>query len=112
MKKNFHPYMRVIVGPGSAEVTETAPAGAPAGETVVGATAPSTTVTEASYIEEDLNKQIVKVRPQDTPIDTFTREIANNESCKSWEAGGWEIGTREVRDTMKSTYTAGTSTVN
>ena len=112
MKKNFHPYMRFIVGPGSAEVTETAPAGAPAGETVVGATAPSTTVTEASYIEEDLNKQIVKVRPQDTPIDTFTREIANNESCKSWEAGGWEIGTREVRDTMKSTYTAGTSTVN
>ena len=112
MKKYFHPYMKFIVGPGSAEVTETAPSGAPAGETVVGANAPSTTVNEAGYIEEDLNKQIVKVRPQDTPIDTFTREIANNEPCKSWEAGGWEIGTREVRDTMKATYTAGTSTAN
>jgi hypothetical protein len=112
MKKNFHPYMKFIVGPGSAEVTETAPSGAPAGETVVGAAAPSTTVVEPGYVDEDLNKQIVKVRPQDTPIDTFTREIANNEPCKSWEAGGWEIGTREVRDTMKATYTAGTSTAN
>jgi hypothetical protein len=111
MKKTFHPYMRFIVGPGAGEVVETA-SGEPSGTTVVSATAPSTTVVEPGYLEEDLNKQIVKVRPQDTPIDTFTREIANNESCKSWEAGGWEIGTREVRDTMKSTYTAGTSTAN
>ena len=103
--------MRFITGPGSSEVVETS-TNEPNGTTAVGADAPSTTVVEASYIDDDLNKQIVKVRPQDTPIDTFTREIANNESCKSWEAGGWEIGTREVRDTMKATYTAGTSTAN
>ena len=111
MKKYFHPYMKFIVGPGSAEVTETAPSGAPAGETVVGANAPSTTVNEAGYIEDDLNKQIVKVRPQDTPIDTFTREIANNEPCKSWEAGGWEIGTRETRDTVKAGVSASATTI-
>jgi hypothetical protein len=111
MKTNFHPYMRFIVGPGSGEVVETSTS-EPQGTTVVGANAPSTTVNEPGYVEEDLNKQIVKVRPQDTPIDTFTREIANNEPCKSWEAGGWEIGTREVRDTMKAKYTAGTSTAN
>lgn len=111
MKKNFHPYMRFIVGPGSGEVVETTTT-TPEGTTVVSSEAPSTTVVEPGYLEEDLNKQIVKVRPQDTPIDTFTREIANNEPCKSWEAGGWEIGTRELRDTMKATYTAGTSTAN
>lgn len=116
MKKNFHPYMKFIVGPGSAEVTESVAAGSSEGvvdgTTVVGATAPSTSVVEAGYIEEDLDKQIVKVRPQDTPIDTFTRSIANNESCKSWEAGGWEIGTRETRDTVATAYVAGTSTAN
>ena len=116
MKTNFHPYMRFIVGPGSAEVTESVAAGSSEGvvdgTTVVGATAPSTSVVEAGYIEEDLDKQIVKVRPQDTPIDTFTRSIANNESCKSWEAGGWEIGTRETRDTVATAYVAGTSTAN
>lgn len=111
MKKMFHPYLRFIVGPGSGEVVDTTTTN-PEGTTVVSAQAPSTTVVEPNYTEEDLNKQIVKVRPQDTPIDTFTREIANNEPCKSWEAGGWEIGTRELRDTMKTTYTAGTSTAN
>ena len=111
MKKNFHPYMKFIVGPGSAEVTETAPSGAPDGTTVVSATAPSTTVEKPEYYEEDLNKQIVKVRPQDTPIDTFTREIANNETCESWEAGGWEIGTRETRDTVKADVLASATTI-
>lgn len=103
--------MRFITGPGSSEVVETS-TNEPNGTTVVGADAPSTTVVEASYIDDDLNKQIVKVRPQDTPIDTFTRSIANNESCKSWEAGGWEIGTRETRDTIHTAYVAGTSTAN
>ena len=111
MKKNFHPFMRFIDGPGSGEVTQTA-SGEPNGTTVVSANAPSTTVVEPGYVEEDLDKQIVKVRPQDTPIDTFTRSIANNESCKSWEAGGWEIGTRETRDTVATAYVAGTSTAN
>lgn len=111
MKKNFHPYMRFIDGPGSAEVTQTA-GGEPNGTTVVSATAPSTTVVEPGYLEDDLNKQIIKVRPQDTPIDTFTREIANNVKSESWEAGGWEIGTRETTDRLDSAYVSGTSTTN
>lgn len=111
MKKIFHPFMRFIVGPGSADVTETSTS-EPQGTTVVGANAPSTTVVEPGYIDDDLNKQIVKVRPQDTPIDTFTRSIANNQKSESWEAGGWEIGTRETRDTVKTAYVAGTSTAN
>ena len=55
---------------------------------------------EGSYLEEDLNPTLVKIRPQDTPIDTITRMIGNTEKSESWEAGGWEIGTREVTDTF------------
>jgi hypothetical protein len=120
MKTNFHPYMRFVVSPavvggGDLEVTENFISGSSEGitdgTTVVGENAPSTTVNKAGYIEEDLNKQIVKVRPQDTPIDTFTREIANNESCKSWEAGGWEIGTRETRDTINGATEASATSI-
>lgn len=103
--------MSFIVGPGSGAVVENS-TNEPQGTTVVGANAPSTTVVEPSYAEEDLDKKIVMIRPQDTPIDTFTRSIANNQSCKSWEAGGWEIGTRETRDTVATAYTAGTSNAN
>lgn len=52
----------------------------------------------ASYLDDDLNPTLVKIRPQDTPIDTITRMIGNVEKSESWEAGGWEIGTREVSD--------------
>ena len=103
-------FARFITGPGSAEVTETN-ANEPTGTTVVSAEAPETTVNEPSYKEEDLDKQIVKIRPQDTPIDTFTRSIANNQPCKSWEAGGWEIGTRETRDTVKADVSASATSI-
>lgn len=113
MEKRFiqHPFMRFVVGPGSGAVVETA-TDEPNGTTIVSATAPGNTVVEPDYLDDDLDKKIVMIRPQDTPIDTFTRSIANNESCKSWEAGGWEIGTRETRDTVSAAYTAGTSTAN
>ena len=52
----------------------------------------------ANFLEEDLNPTIVKIRPQDTPIDTITRMIGNTAKSESWEAGGWEIGTRQVTD--------------
>lgn len=54
----------------------------------------------ANYLEEDLNPTLVKIRPQDTPIDTITRMVGNVEKSESWEAGGWEIGTREITDTF------------
>lgn len=110
MKKfwfNYHPYMRFVVGPGSGEFVE-ASTNEPNGTTVVSTSTHTETIGGVStelrdtqeYLEDDLNKKIVMVRPQDTPIDTFTRSIANNEKSQSWEAGGWEIGTRETRDTV------------
>ena len=115
MKLTHNPYrfMRFIVGPGSAEVTESVASGANQGPidgtTVVGENAPSTTVVKAAYMDEDLDKKIVLIRPQDTPIDTFTRSIANNVKSEAWEAGGWEIGTREVFDRLDNAYSSGTT---
>jgi len=106
----------IAVGAGSAEVTETTKSGANEyaavdGTTVVGANAPSTTVNEAAYIDDDLNPKLVLIRPQDTPIDTFTRTIANNVKSESWEAGGWEVGTREVVDTVASAASASATSI-
>ena len=117
---NNLPFKRFIVGPGSAEVTESVASGASQGPidgtTVVSKIADSTAepgigTVEAAYLDEDLDKQIVKIRPQDTPIDTFTRTIANIQKSESWEAGGWEIGTRETRDKLTAAASAGDTTV-
>ena len=69
----------------------------PAGTTVVTNDAKG---ASANYLDDDLNPTIVKIRPQDTPIDTITRMIGNTEKSESWEAGGWEIGTRQVTDSI------------
>ena len=110
---DLYPFKRYIEGPGSYEVTESVASGSSEGPidgtTVVSAIAPDTTVVSASYLDDDLDKKLVLIRPQDTPIDTFTRSIANNVKSESWEAGGWEIGTREVFDRLDSAYSSGTT---
>ena len=82
---------------GAAEIT--AESVNPAGTTVVSV---DTNGNGANYLDDDLNPTIVKIRPQDTPIDTITRMIGNTEKSESWEAGGWEIGTRQVTDEINS----------
>ena len=110
---SLYPFKRYIVGPGSAEVTESVASGSSEGPVdgtiVVGENAPSTTVVKADYMDDDLDKKLVLIRPQDTPIDTFTRTIANNVKSEAWEAGGWEIGTREVWDSLDAAYSSGTT---
>ena len=80
----------------------------PAGTTVVTLDANG---NSANYLDDDLNPTLVKIRPQDTPIDTITRMVGNVEKSEAWEAGGWEIGTREVSDTLKASIDAGATTV-
>lgn len=92
----------MAAGAGVAEVTaETAN---PAGTTVI---AKDGDGNEANYLDDDLNPTLVKIRPQDTPIDTITRMVGNTEKSEAWEAGGWEIGTREVSDKITGNITAG-----
>lgn len=95
-----------VVGAGAAEVT--AESATPAGTTVVSTDGDG---NGANYLDDDLNPTLVKIRPQDTPIDTITRMIGNVEKSEAWEAGGWEIGTREVSDTITGTISAGATTV-
>ena len=64
-----------------------------------------------NYLDEDLNPTLVKIRPQDTPIDTITRMIGNTEKSEAWEAGGWEIGTREVSDKLTANVSASATKV-
>ena len=59
------------------------------------------------YLDEVLKKEIVKIRPSDTPLDTLTRQLNNTETAHGIEVGGWEIGTRAVEDKVKSQSTAG-----
>jgi predicted small lipoprotein YifL len=78
-------------------------------------TAPVTTenpegVESANYLDDDLNPTLVKIRPQDTPLDTITRMIGNVEKSEAWEAGGWEIGTRAITDTVTISKSNGTMT--
>lgn len=95
-----------IVGAGESEVTATS--SNPAGTTVVSTDANG---EGANYLDDDLNPTLVKIRPQDTPIDTITRMIGNTEKSEAWEAGGWEIGTREVSDTITANIGASATTV-
>lgn len=82
---------------GAAEIT--AESVNPAGTTVVSVDANG---NGANYLDDDLNPTIVMIRPQDTPVDTITRMIGNTEKSESWEAGGWEIGTRQVTDGIQT----------
>lgn len=59
------------------------------------------------YLDEVLRREIVKIRPSDTPLDTLTRELNNTESVNGIEVGGWEIGTRAIDDKVTAKNTAG-----
>ena len=95
-----------VVGAGVADIT--VDSSNPEGTTVVSTDAEGNT---ANYLDDDLNPTLVKIRPQDTPIDTITRMIGNVEKSEAWEAGGWEIGTREVSDSIVESIGASATTV-
>ena len=95
-----------VVGAGAADIT--AESATPAGTTVVSTDGEG---NGANYLDDDLNPTLVKIRPQDTPIDTITRMIGNTEKSEAWEAGGWEIGTREVSDKITANISSGATTV-
>jgi hypothetical protein len=95
-----------VVGAGVADIT--VDSNNPEGTTVVTKDAEG---NAANYLDDDLNPTLVKIRPQDTPIDTITRMIGNVEKSEAWEAGGWEIGTREVSDTITEAITEGATTI-
>lgn len=78
-----------------------------AGETVQGTVTHESVESATTDIHElDLDPVMVKIRPSDTPLDTICREMGNTRNTKSIETGGFEIGTREIIDTVTTATTA------
>lgn len=48
--------------------------------------------------DDDLEQNICKVGSNKFVLDTMTRHIKNRRDCKSWVAGGYEIGERPIED--------------
>lgn len=63
----------------------------------------------AEVLDLDLSRKIALVRPDDTPMDTLTRQIGNVRKTSSIETGGWAIGTRDIGDTVSASYTNSTN---
>lgn len=83
-----------------------------AGVAVEGTLTTDDLLAQEGITDDDLNKLMVKVRPSDTPLDTLTREIGNVQGVASEECGGYEIGTRDILDTVIESYAGGTDVAN
>lgn len=59
--------------------------------------------------EIDLDPLIVKIKPTSAPIDTIIREMGASRKALAVETGGWEIGTREIIDSVATATTATTA---
>ena len=83
----------------------------PAGGAAEG-TLTSEDLGDADLLDNDLDRLIVKVRPTDFPLDTFTRELKNTQRVRRSECGGYEVGTRDISDTVVEAYVGGDDTIN
>lgn len=57
--------------------------------------------------DDDLEEAICKVGSNKFVLDTMTRHIKNRRDCKSWTAGGYEIGERPIEDKTSAEATGG-----
>lgn len=69
-------------------------------------------LSDAALLDNDLDRLIVKVRPTDFPLDTFSRELKNTQRVRRSECGGYEVGTRDISDTVVEAYKGGDDTIN
>lgn len=69
-------------------------------ETVEGATA------NDPIHEDDLDKMIQQIKPTSAVIDQILRGMGQTRKSEGIETGGWEIGTREILDTVASATSA------
>lgn len=58
----------------------------------------------SELLDLDLSKKVALIRPDDTPMDTLTRQIGNVRKTTSIETGGWAVGTRDIGDTTSASY--------
>lgn len=106
-----HAGMALAVAAAVTETTTTDPEGTTVVTGIPDGETPDEGVLSPDYLDDDLNKKIVLIRPQDFPIDTLTRTINNVEKCASWEAGGYEMGVRDIHCELASAVSSGATTV-
>lgn len=94
-----------LCGGSGAAVAFAAVAGAATDKVEVGDGTQKTKVADGTdndnvVYDDDLEEAICKVGSNKFVIDTMTRHIKNRRDCKSWAAGGYEIGERPIEDTL------------
>lgn len=96
-----------IVGAGVAINPDVDGAGSPVSGTP---TVESVDAANPDIHEIDLDPLIVKIKPTSAPIDTIIREMGASRKALAIETGGWEIGTREILDTVAEATVATVAT--
>jgi hypothetical protein len=70
----------------------------------------STNKNDSTLHREDLEKIVVKLSPNKTPIDVIVRELGGNRKCNDMKVGAREIGIRPSMDKVTDAITATTLT--
>lgn len=81
----------------------------PSNETIVrdGVEVGDISTNKPSYLADDFDKRLIKIRPTDFPIDTITREVGNTLPAKQIKVNGFEIGNRDHIDEVTTAVNAG-----
>ena len=81
----------------------------PSNETIVrdGVEVGDISQSKPSYLADDFDKRLIKIRPTDFPIDTITREVGNTLPAKQIKVNGFEIGNRDHIDEVTTAANEG-----
>lgn len=81
----------------------------PSNETIVrdGVEVGDISQSKPSYLADDFDKRLIKIRPTDFPIDTITREVGNTLPAKQIKVNGFEIGNRDHIDEVTTAVNEG-----
>lgn len=97
------------LGLGGGAVLAMAAGVTPSNETIVrdGVEVGDISTSKPSYLADDFDKRLIKIRPTDFPIDTITREVGNTLPAKQIKVNGFEIGNRDHIDEVTTAVNAG-----
>jgi len=83
-----------------------------AGTTIEGEAATTTEVKEVSseLLDNSIRKNITKMKPSATPLDTIIRNVGLVVPVKSWETEWYAVDSRGIADTVKTEFAASSGT--
>lgn len=63
---------------------------------------------DGDFLDKDIDRKITKIRPMSTPIDQISR-MADSSSCTQMDFKYFSIGTRPIKTTLATAFTAQTA---